>query len=66
MTAIRKKYKALTVFRRGALSKKHLADPEVGLALELKKAQEPPVEVTLTLVKETDIPEEPKSDTGSP
>ena len=43
-----RKYIALTILKRGRLSKSHLADPKVGLDLESKKNQDEPILVTLT------------------
>jgi hypothetical protein len=47
-------YQALTIIKRGRLSKTHLADPKEGLAEEDKKAQETPVKVALIPVAELD------------
>ena len=44
----RRRYKAITIIRKGRLSKNHLSDPKEGLPLEAKKAQEEPVEVILS------------------
>lgn len=51
----RKKYFALTVMRRGKLSKSHLSDPKEGLPLDAKIRQEEPVEVVLEPVKSTPL-----------
>ncbi len=50
-----RKFLALTILRRGRLSKQHLADPASGLDIELKKAQEIPIQVTLTQVDQVDL-----------
>lgn len=52
-----RKFYAITILKRGSLSKQHLADPSVGLSRELKKAQVPPVEVVLTLLSKKSFTE---------
>jgi hypothetical protein len=49
-----RRYKAITVVRRGKLSKSHMSDPKDGLPLESKMAQEEPVEVILSPVSVID------------
>lgn len=49
-----KRYLALTIVRRGRLSKTHLADPSKGLDDLSKRNQEVPIEVTLTPVGPVD------------
>lgn len=46
-----KSYPALTVMKKGRLSKKDIADPKVGLSLELKKQQAQPVDANLVLIE---------------
>lgn len=48
------KYRALTIVRRGRLSKTHLSDPEVGLPMESKVRQEVAVPVELIPVRTLD------------
>lgn len=50
-----KRYVALTIIKRGKLSKSHIADPKLGLDIESKKAQEEPVNITLTPIKSMPI-----------
>ena len=49
--------RALTIIRRGQLSKSHLSDPKEGLPMEAKIAQEEPVEVVLKPVAVLDMDE---------
>lgn len=58
-TAVRSRraFRALTISRRGRLSKDHLSDPSKGLPMELRKEQAEAIEVSLRPLRPVETPE---------